>query len=262
MLNNVLKNKSISKIRLFFHKDKEPYLRYKKVLGFYPITLRHYELAVQHRSLTPEGKRGQSLTNERLEYLGDAILNLIVADILYYRYPQQSEGFLTNVRARIVKRDSLNRLAVQLKIDTLVHKSKSLKAYHSQNIFGNALEAMMGAIYLDYGYNQCVRFVKKKIMQIIDLDQVASMEVNYKSRILEWCQHNKVKSNFEVLSDKTIGGNQHQFITELSINDKVICRAEGSSKKNAEQNTAKKALDIINENSEYFDELFGIINKN
>jgi ribonuclease-3 len=207
--------------------------------------LEYYQLAFRHRSLTPEGRRKDQLSNERLEYLGDAIISLIIADVLFRRFPKQSEGFLTNARSRIVKRDSLNRLAIKLQLDKLIIASKSLKVNNNHNVYGNALEALMGAIYLDYGYEKCRKFVEEKMLHAIDIEKLVAEEVNYKSRLIERCQLKKQDYRFDMISDTVLAGNQHVFVVELTVDERKLCSAEGSSKKSAEQNVAKKALENL-----------------
>ena len=150
----------LRKIRLLSNARKEPYFLFYKVLGFYPDKIAYYQLAVRHKSVSIPTDSGHNLSNERLEFLGDAVLNSVVTDILYRRYEDEREGFLTNTRSKIVKRDSLNKLAVEIGLDKLVIVTKYVNTHTNNNIYGNALEALMGAIYLDYGYKQCKRFVE------------------------------------------------------------------------------------------------------
>jgi ribonuclease-3 len=252
----MLKNSFLRYIRSILHSKKKDYLRFRKMLGFMPDNLAYYKLAVRHRSLNVDKTRPDSdLSNERLEFLGDALLSIIVADVMFKRYPAQNEGFLTTARSRIVKRDSLNSLALQLGIDKLIHSSRGVKKNATHNILGNTLEALVAAVYLDLGYKRCFRFVKKKVLACIDIDQVVEAEINYKSRLLEWCQRNRLSLQFDLLSDEVDKNNQHLFSTELVVGEKSICKAEGKSKKTAEQNAAKQALKIIDRNPAYFDEL-------
>ncbi|MDR0810729.1 MAG: ribonuclease III [Paludibacter sp.] len=252
----MLKNSFLRPVKSLFRSRKGDYLTFRKVLGFTPDNLAYYQLAIHHRSLNVDKRKKDSeVSNERLEFLGDALLSLIVADTLFKRYPAQSEGFLTTARSRIVKRDSLNRISHQLGIDKLVHTSKGVKKNLNQNILGNTLEAIVAAVYLDLGYEQCVRFVANKMLKLIDIDKLMEVEVNYKSKLIEWCQHNRLTLQFDLVADEIHRGNQHVFRTELTIGEKVICQAEGKSKKYAEQNAAHRALELIDTNSEYFDEL-------
>ena len=153
----------LRKIRLLSNARKEPYLQFYHILGFYPDKINYYQLALRHRSMTRSSPSGHFLSNERLEFLGDAVLNSVVTDILFTRYDRQREGFLTNTRSKLVKRDFLNQLALEMGLDKLVVKSRHIANSSNSNIYGNAFEALIGAIYLDQGYKQCKRFGKKTI---------------------------------------------------------------------------------------------------
>lgn len=242
----------IRKIRLLSNARKEPYLLFRQVLGFYPDKIDYYQLAVRHKSVSILTEDGQHLSNERLEFLGDAVLNSVVTDILYRRYSKMREGFLTNTRSKIVKRDSLNQLAVQIGLDKLVQVTKYVNENTNNNIYGNAFEAIIGAIYLDFGYKKCKAFVEKRLLvNFVDLDKVVEDEVNFKSKLIEWCQKYKVQLDFVLLDDTMNGPNKHIFTTQLLIVQKVICEATGSSKKESQQNASRIALEII-ENSPNF----------
>lgn len=230
----------LRKIRLLSNARKEPYLLFYKVLGFYPDKIEYYQLAVRHKSVSIPTEDGIFLSNERLEFLGDAILNSVVTDILYHRYSNQREGFLTNTRSKIVKRDSLNKLAVEIGLDKLVIVTKYVNANTNNNIYGNALEAIMGAIYLDYGYRQCKRFVEDRLIKTsVNLDEVADEEVNFKSKLIEWCQKNKLQPDFVLIEDQLKAKNKHIFHTQLTIEGKVLANSTGASKKESQQNVSK-----------------------
>lgn len=241
MIKNILR-----KIRLLSKTRKEPYLLFHKVLGFYPDKIEYYQLAVRHKSVSILTENGNHLSNERLEFLGDAVLNSVVTDILYHRYENQREGFLTNTRSKIVKRDSLNILAVEIGLDKLVKVTKYVNAHTNNNIYGNALEALMGAIYLDYGYKKCKIFVEQRLIRsFVNLDEVAENEVNFKSKLIEWCQKNRVEPEFVLLSETLSSSNKHVFESRLTINGKAICDASGTSKKESQQNASRTALELI-----------------
>lgn len=237
----------ILKFRLFSKSRKEPYLLFHKVLGFYPYHIEYYQLAMLHRSASVPTDDGIMLSNERLEFLGDAVLNSVVTDILYRRYENQREGFLTNTRSKIVKRESLNKLAIEIGLDKLMLASKHLnKNGLSTNMYGNALEALLGAIYLDYGYKKCKQFVENRLLKIfIDIDKLVQDEVNFKSKLIEWCQKHRLKIEFVLLGEELNSANNHLFHTQLTINDNIICEATGRSKKESHQHAAMKALEII-----------------
>ncbi len=239
----------ILKFRLFPKSRREPYLLFQKLLGFYPYKIEYYQLAMLHRSASVPTDDGIMLSNERLEFLGDAVLNSVVTDILYRRFENQREGFLTNTRSKIVKRESLNRLALEIGLDKLMMAGKNVKTTGNTNMLGNALEALLGAIYLDYGYKKCKYFVENRLLKnFIDIDQVALNEVNFKSKLIEWCQKYHYTIEFELLGEELSSANNHLFHTQISINNQIVCNAKGRSKKESHQNAALKALEIIEKN--------------
>ncbi|MDD3077587.1 MAG: ribonuclease III [Paludibacter sp.] len=239
----------IRNIRLFSNSRKEPYLLFHKVLGFYPGKIEYYQLAVRHRSVSIPTDNGLPLSNERLEFLGDAVLNSVVTDILYRRFETQREGFLTNTRSKIVKRESLNKLAFELGLDQLILSSKHVNTHTNNNIYGNALEALLGAIYLDYGYKKCKSFVENRLLKsFVDIDEIANGEVNFKSKIIEWSQKHRISIEFLLVEEQVIAGNKHKFATDLQVVDKIVCRGFGSSKKASQQDASRRALQIFREN--------------
>ena len=251
MIKNIIR-----KIRLISNARKEPYFLFHNVLGFYPDKIEYYQLAVRHKSLSIPTENGHSLSNERLEFLGDAVLNSVVTDILYRRFENQREGFLTNTRSKIVKRDSLNQLAIEIGLDKLVMVTKYVNANTNNNIYGNALEALMGAIYLDYGYKQCKIFVETKLLNsFANLDKITENEENYKSKLIEWCQKNKLESEFILVQDTLHSANKHEFLTCLTIQGQSICESIGSSKKESQQNVSRIAYEMIQSNKNFLKEL-------
>lgn len=243
----------ILKIRLFSKTREEPYLLFKNLLGFYPNKIEFYQLAMLHRSVAIPTDNGISLSNERLEFLGDAVFNSVVTDILYRRYENKSEGFLSNTRSKIVKRESLNKLALELGIDKMMNVSKNLNNNEQRtNLYGNALEALMGAIYLDQGYKKCKLFVEKRLIKhFIDIDKLVSNELNFKSLLIEWCQKNHLQFKFVLIQDEIVESNNHVFHTELIIDNKTVARATGISKKKSEQNASQIALQEIKSSNNY-----------
>lgn len=235
----------ILKLRLFSKKRKEPYLLFYNVLGFYPYKIEYYQLAMLHRSASVATDNGNSLSNERLEFLGDAVLNSVVTDILYRRYEHQREGFLTNTRSKIVKRESLNKIALEIGLDKLMLAGKNVRTGNT-NMLGNALEALLGAIYLDYGYKKCKIFVENQLLKnFVDIDKLAADEVNFKSKLIEWCQKKRYEIEFVLLSEEVSTANNHLFHTQILINNTPICDATGRSKKESHQNAAHKAFNLI-----------------
>ncbi|MEI8272245.1 MAG: ribonuclease III [Paludibacter sp.] len=249
-------NYLIKKIRLLSNARKEPYFLFKQVLGFYPDKIEYYQLAVRHKSVSIPTEKGHNLSNERLEFLGDAVLNSVVTDILYNRFEIEQEGFLTNTRSKIVKRDSLNQLAVKIGLDKLVKVTKYVNANTNNNIYGNALEALMGAIYLDYGYKQCKKFIENRLFSsFINLDEITGNEVNFKSKLIEWCQKNRVEPDFILVQDTLQNANKHEFLTRLEIAGNIVCEATGSSKKESQQNVSRIAYQLISSNIDFLKEL-------
>ena len=194
----MLRNK-IDKIRLLFRKDRESYSCFYRILGFYPRNIRLYEQALLHKSTAVRSEKGRPLNNERLEFLGDAILDAIVGDIVYQHFEGKREGFLTNTRSKIVQRETLNKLAVEIGLDKLI-KYSTRSSSHNSYMYGNAFEAFIGAIYLDRGYECCKQFMERRIIEpYIDLDKLSRKEVNFKSKLIEWSQKNKMEVSFELI---------------------------------------------------------------
>ena len=162
--NTVVLRNQIDKIRLLFRKDRESYFCFYKILGFFPRNIRFYQQALLHKSTSVRSEKGRPLNNERLEFLGDAILDAIVGDIVYKHFEGRREGFLTNTRSKIVQRETLNKLAVEIGLDKLV-KYSTRSSSHNSYMYGNAFEALIGAIYLDQGYERCKQFMEEKILK-------------------------------------------------------------------------------------------------
>lgn len=235
----------IDKIRLLFRKDRKSYLCFYKILGFYPRSIELYEQALLHKSSSLRTEQGRPINNERLEFLGDAILDAIVGDIVYKHFEGKREGFLTNTRSKIVQRETLNKLAVEIGLDKLIVFS-ARSSSHNSYMYGNAFEAFIGAIYLDQGYEQCKKFLEKRIIaRYIDLDKLSKKEVNFKSKLIEWCQKNKVKVSFELIEQKLDEQSNPVFQTEVLIENISAGEGTGYSKKESQQNAAKMALKMI-----------------
>lgn len=249
----MLKNKLSQKIRLLSNIRKEPYLSFYKILGFYPDNISYYQLAVRHRSVAVPIKKGVLLSNERLEFLGDAVLSSAVADILYHQFEDKDEGFLTDARSKVVNRDVLNQMAFAIGLDKLLVYSKSLIFPEKSSIYGNALEALIGAIYLDYGYDKCKYFVKNKLFtKKYSIEKLISSKINFKSEIIEWSQKKQIDIKFD--THETEYGS-YSFKTILYIKDKAICEGFGNNKKESQQNASKKAYKMINKNQNAFNKI-------
>jgi len=213
----------------------------KNIFGFRPGNLLLYELAFRHRSVAKEEFNGARVSNERLEYLGDAVLNLIIGDYLFKKFPFRDEGFLTETRSKIVSRNHLNKLSVKLGLDNFIVSNTEFRtAYRSIN--GDAFEAFIGAIYLDKGYNFTRKVVINRIINThLDIEDVVATESNYKSRIIEWAQKEKHSVEFKTIEEEpTAQGKLYKV--EILIDNQVIAFAQDFSIKGAEKLAAEKAF--------------------
>lgn len=211
-----------------------------------PLNLEIYKLAMIHASAGTVTPAGVKECNERLEYLGDAILGAVVADFLFKQYPTQDEGFLTEIRSRIVSRESLGQLARKLGIDRLVvfdEGRRGARAFKSMH--GDAMEAFVGAVYLDRGYAFCKKFIIKEILTThLDLDEVIATNTNYKSQLIEWAQKNNQALSIDIVNEK--GRNhQKQFTAQVILEGRPVAEGSGYSKKKAEQDAARKACNAL-----------------
>lgn len=253
----------IDRIRLPFRKDKESYSRLYKILGFYPHNIQFYKQALIHKSTYKKGEKDSRLNNnERLEFLGDAILDAIVGDIVYQHFEGKREGFLTNTRSKIVQRDTLNKIAAEIGLDKLVQSDMHNSA-HNSYMGGNAFEALVGAVYLDRGYSYCMKFMKERILnQLINIDKVAYKEVNFKSKLIEWSQKNKVIAHFQLLEEsKDEMGGSPVFLSEVIIEGISCGTGKGYSKKESQQLAAKEALKKLKRNPKLIDDIFAVKSK-
>ena len=230
-------------------KNKEPYLSLYNILGFYPDNVKLYEQAFIHRSISTS-QYGRRSNNERLEFLGDAILDAIIADIVYKHFPNKREGFLTSTRSKIVQRDSLNNIALELGLDKKV-LSMPYAATHHKFMYGNALEALIGAIYLDKGYECCRQFVEERIInKHISLNKIASQEVNFKSRLLEWGQKNKLLIEFDLIETFADEEGHPVFQTSVTVEGTSLGIGIGNTKKESQQLAAKTVLKKIHKDKD------------
>ena len=200
-------------------------------------------------------EKGRPLNNERLEFLGDAILDAIVGDIVYKHFDGRREGFLTNTRSKIVQRETLNKLAVEIGLDKLV-KYSTRSSSHNSYMYGNAFEAFIGAIYLDQGYDRCKQFMEEKIFKnYIDLDKMSRKEVNFKSKLIEWSQKNKMEVSFELIEQLLDEDYNPMFHTEVRIEGISAGTGTGYSKKESQQNAARMALKKIKDDEIFKEEI-------
>ena len=246
----------IDKIKLPFRKEKELYCSLRDIIGFYPHNIDFYKQALMHRSVSRRNAKGKPVNNERLEFLGDAILDAIVGDIVFRHFEGKREGCLTTTRSKIVQRETLNRLAHEIGIGRLIVSSGHMSS-HNSYMEGNAFEALVGAIYLDRGYGACMRFMQKRILsQLINLDKVAYKEVNFKSKLIEWCQKNKVKLDFELVEQQRDNSNSPMFVYKAKIEGIEGGEGRGYSKKESQQTASKTALQNLRRQPQFIDAVF------
>ena len=215
------------------------------ITGFYPRHIEYYKLALVHRSMPIKGPDGRWSNNERLEFLGDALLDAVVGAYLYDKYPEKHEGFLTATRAKIVQRESLNRIGRKFRIESHVRAS-SHSSSHNSYISGNAVEALVGAIYLDRGYQVCRRFIEERIIgDNFDLNDLVKTEQNFKSRLIEWTQKYRVTIEFALLDTYSDKDNNPVFKTGVFLGGIYASDATGYSKKESHQAASKKAMERL-----------------
>lgn len=244
------------KIRLLFRKDKESYLCFYKMLGFYPRNIEIYQQALLHKSSSIKAGKGRLLNNERLEFLGDAILDAIVADIVYKKFEGKREGFLTNTRSKIVQRETLNRVAVEIGLDKLI-KYTTRQSSHNSYMCGNAFEALIGAIYLDRGYRACKKFMEERIInQYLNLEKISRKEVNFKSKLIEWSQKNKFCVEFNLIEQSLDSDQNPIFETQITVENIPAGTGKGYSKKESQQEAAHATLTKIKGDPQFIDAIF------
>ncbi len=215
------------------------------IIGFKPRYLNYYELALMHRSKTDDVANN----NERLEFLGDAMLGAIVAEYLFKKYPSQPEGFLTEMRSRIVRRETLNNVAMRMGLHKLVQYNKNDRGLSRSHIFGNALEALIGAVYLDQGFEKTRSFILNQVIKpYVDIATIESTDTNFKNQLLSWAQKNNYHLSFDLLEEK-VESNRKVFTVGILIDGELIASGSGFNKKDAGQVAAQIALEKINSNT-------------
>ncbi len=231
-------------IRFYLSKEKHFYEAIKNIFGFYPENIFLYKLAFTHKSQAEELLNGIRISNERLEFLGDTVLSTVVADHLFRMFPYKDEGFLTEMRSRIVSRAQLNKLSLRLGIDQLIiHTQEKNNVYRS--IKGDALEAIIGAMYLDKGYNFTRKIlINRVIKNNFDLTELINTDINFKSKLIEWVQ--KEKKTIEFIVVQEVGAGYHkQYVVEVLVNNETAGTGRDYSIKGAEQNAAMKAIEFF-----------------
>lgn len=225
---------------LSLSEDKDLCENIKNIFGFYPGNIFLFKLAFRHKSAAHELKDGVKDSNERLEYLGDAILSAIIAEFLFKKYPFKDEGFLTELRSKIVNRNHLNKLAIRLGIDKLVELGSDIQN-QPKSIYGDAFEALLGAIYLDKGYEFTRRIVIDNIIKLhVDVNELKSTESNFKSKLIEFTQKEKLSLEFNFIGEEG-SGNYKYYLIEVLIQGKSYGRGQDFSIKAAEQAAAEQA---------------------
>lgn len=274
MIQNLL-----DRMKFPFRKNREFVSVLHDLLGFYPHDIEIYRVAFSHKSYTngreaaPAARRERRgrdrydrrnrrdnadrpqrpLNNERLEYLGDAVLETVVSDILFRHFPNQHEGFLTATRSKIVQREALNRLAAEIGLERLILAAQTTRMSQT-NIGGNAFEALMGAIYLDRGFKHCHWFISNRVVgRLVDLDNVAQKEVNFKSKLLEWSQKNRIHIQIKDTAD---ANGRKGFSTVIRLEGIIIGRGDGRSKKESQQEAAKDALTRMRQERKTYESIF------
>jgi ribonuclease III len=236
--------KSYIKLLFLDKQEKEFFYFVKNQLGFLPNNILYYRKALTHKSVVLKLSDGKVLSNERLEFLGDTILDSIISEYLFTRYKDKDEGFLTQMRAKLVNRKTLNEIAVSLKLHKYI-KTNNI-SIDSNNVLGNAFEALVGAIYLDKGYTYTRKFlVKNVITKYYDFRFLESVDTNFKSRLLEYTQKSKQTVSFETREENSTEKGKQVFISVVLVDNKPICETLGASKKEAEQNVSKMAIKVL-----------------
>jgi ribonuclease-3 len=223
--------------------DQQLLLQLEHLLGFTPKHISYYRLALMHRSRPEE----VSDSNERLEFLGDAILGAIIAEYLFKKYPSQNEGYLTELRSRIVRRETMNNVALRMGLNKLVQYNQNDRGLSRSHIFGNALEALIGAVYLDQGFIKTRKFIlNQMVREYIDLDTMESTDTNYKNKLLSWAQRNNKELSFDTIDEKT-EGTRKLFTVGIMLDGELAASGTGYNKKEAGQVAAQKALEGLRE---------------
>ena len=250
-LNNI-----IDRLKLPFRKEKELFSSLYAILGFYPHDIAYYKQALMHKSVHRRNAKGKPLNNERLEFLGDAILDAVVGDVVYQHYEGKREGFLTNTRSKFVSRETLGKLATEMGLGNLL-LSAGHSTSHNSYVEGNALEALVGAVYLDRGYDACMWFWKNRVLgKYINIDKVAFKEVNFKSKLLEWSQKNRVRLEYKMLKQKKDDNGSPVFSFQVVLEGVEGEKGTGFSKKEAQQLASKETLQRLKREPQFVDAIF------
>lgn len=253
----MLNSNFLDRIKLFFpKKEKELYFSLYPILGFYPHKIEYYKQALMHKSIMHRNEKGRPINNERLEFLGDAVLDSVVGHIVYNHFPGKREGFLTNTRSKLVSRDTLNKVSQEMGVaDLLVSNGRA--PTHNNNMNGNAFEALVGAVYLDRGYDACMGFVQKRILtKLINIDKVAFKEINFKSKLIEWSQRNRVQIEFVLVKQEKDKDSNPIFTYQVTLEGVEGRSGTGYSKKESQQIASKLTLEQLRKRPQFIDAVF------
>jgi ribonuclease-3 len=249
-------NSLIDIIRLPFRKDKELFSALHDLTGIWPRNIEHYKLALMHRSMGNRNDKGRPLNNERLEFLGDAMLDAAVGEIVYRHFEGKREGFLTNARSKLVQRETLGKLAAEMGLLDLIQHHDQRRS-HNSYMGGNAFEALVGAIYLDHGYDAVMYFFRERILgRYIDLDRMAYKEVNFKSKLLEWSQKNRVRMEFRLDKQSVDKQGSPTFVYQVMLEGVAGEQASGFSKKESQQEACRLTLQRLKKEPQFIDAIF------
>ena len=250
-------NDIIDRMRLPFREEKELFSTLYDIIGFYPRNISYYKQALLHKSVSHRNEKGRPVNNERLEFLGDALLDAVVGDIVFRHFGGKGEGFLTNTRSKLVSRDTLGKLAEEMGLTRLILSAGQSRS-HNSYMAGNAFEALVGAIYLDRGYDAVMRFMEKRILtRHINIDKVAFKEVNFKSKLLEWSQKNRVRLEYTLVTqvkDKESGSPQFKY--QVLLEGVPGEAGEGFSKKESQQLASEATLKRLRREPQFIDAIF------
>ena len=247
----------IERIKLPFRKEKELFSSLYGIIGFYPHDISIYKQALMHKSVGRRNDKGKPLNNERLEFLGDALLDAVVGHIVYDHFEGKREGFLTNTRSKLVSRDTLGKLAEEMGLTRLI-LSNGHSNSHNSYVAGNAFEALVGAIYLDQGYDAVMRFMQKRILaQLINIDKVAYKEVNFKSKLIEWSQRNRVRLEYkQVQQTKEEETGSPVFKFQVMLEGVAGETGKGFSKKESQQQASEATLKRLKREPQFIEAIF------
>lgn len=233
------------KIKAYFSPEKKLLTSLRNILGFYPGNIGLYKLALRHSSAAKNIKKGVKDSNERLEFLGDSVIGTVVADYLFKKFPYKDEGFLTKMRSKMVSRAKHNQIALKLGLNKMIEANNDRFGTKPSSINGDAYEALIGAIYLDKGYRFAQKFILTRIINVhIDMEEIETKEIDFKSKFIEWAQKEKKEFVFETVVDGTTSPDK-QFVLQLIVDEAIVGNAQHLSKKRAEQMVAEQACQML-----------------